>query len=693
MRLMKYLAVLLALGLIGATPASGEQLSIIANGEVVGSIEAVTAGNRVTVDYRVDNNGRGPKHREDILLGPGGIPVKWSIAGTSLMGGTVQEQFDWSNGRAVWTSQADSGDTVSAAPKLYIVNDSSPWATGIYARAALAAKGGSIDVLPRGRLTISKLRDMRVGAASVAVYRLDGLGLQPDYLMLDKQRRLFATFSETGVAIRTGFEDQAPALLALGSELESERVRAISAKVAHRFDGPVRIRNVRIFDPVSGTLGPLSTVVTMRDRIAGIRPGDGGPVPADEVAIDGEGGTLFPGLHDMHAHLTIDSGLYALAAGITEVREMGNQNAFLLDLLPRIESGEVAGPHAVANGFIEGRSPFSARYGIIAETLPDAIAAVNWYADRGYRDIKLYNSFNPDWVKPVAAEAHRLGMGVTGHVPAFDSADRVIADGYDTIAHLNQLMLGWLLDPAEDTRTPLRLTGMARAADLDLDAPAVRKTVATMKERGIALDTTAEILERLMLSRAGTALAGNADYLDHLPIAYQRYRKRTYVPLKDAAESARYKVAFDKLLATLRMLDRNGIQLLPGTDDTIGLSLHREIELYTLAGISPGAALRMATLDSARYLGQANERGTIERGKLAEFVLVAGDPTKDIAAIKRPRMVMRGGAVYYPSEIYEALGITPFAAPPKVEMPSQAAGLQAASAASLVGASDDHAFD
>ena len=70
--------------------------------------------------------------------------------------------------------------------------------------------------------------------------------------------------------------------------------------------------------------------------------------------------------------------------------------------------------------------------------------AVHWYADRGYREIKIYNSFNPDWMKPVAAEAHRLGLGVTGHVPAFSSPDRVIADGYDTIAHINQLMLGWL---------------------------------------------------------------------------------------------------------------------------------------------------------------------------------------------------------------------------------------------------------
>lgn len=694
MRAMKNLVAFLALVTVGAAPVPPEKLSIISNGEIIGSIEAVTTGNHVAVDFRIDDNGRGPKHHEDIVLGAGDMPVEWTIKGTSLMGGPVEERFAWSNGRAVWKSQADNGEVASPAPRLYVINDTSPWAIGVYARAALASKGGSLDVLPGGRLTVTRLRDMQVGAATVTIYRLDGIGLTPDYLMLDKARRLFATFSETGVAIRTGYEKQAPTLLALGADLERERVRAISARVAHRFDVPVRIRNVRIFDPVSGTLGPLSTVVTMRDRITGVLPGDGGPVPDEEAVVDGEGGTLYPGLHDMHSHLSLDTGLFDLAAGITEVREMGNHNDFLLDLMPRLESGEVAGPHPVPNGFIEGRSPFSARYGIVADTLPEAITAVRWYADRGYRDIKIYNSFNPDWVKPVADEAHRLGMGVTGHVPAFDTPDRVIVDGYYTVAHLNQLMLGWLLDPTEDTRTPLRLTGMARAAELDLESPRVQKTVALMKSRGIALDTTMEILERLMLSRAGTTLAGNADYLDHMPIGYQRYRKRTFVPLKDAAEDARYHKAFDTMLATLRMLDRNGIRLLPGTDDGIGLSLHREIELYTRAGISPAAALCMATLGSADYLGQAHDRGTIERGKIAEFVLVAGDPTRDITAIRRPRLVMRGGAIYYPSEIYQALGVTPFAAPPKVTPPHGKTGdTNASGATSLFGATGDHDFD
>jgi hypothetical protein len=255
-------------------------------------------------------------------------------------------------------------------------------------------------------------------------------------------------------------------------------------------------------------------------------------------------------------------------------------------------------------------------------------------------------------------------MGVVGHVPAFDSPDRVIEDGYDTIAHINQLMLGWILDPKEDTRTPLRLTAMARAADLDLSSERVQKTVRLIKSHHTALDSTASILEQLMLSRAGQVQAGQADFLGHMPIGFQRYRKRSYVPLKDPAEDQAYQQGFAKVLETLGMLHKEGIRLLPGTDDTTGFSVLRELELYVQAGLTPAEALRTGTLGAEEYLGRADRLGTIAQGKLADLVLAPGDPTKDISAIRRPRMVMKGGFIYFPSEIYPAYGITPFTTAP-----------------------------
>ena len=392
------------------------------------------------------------------------------------------------------------------------------------------------------------------------------------------------------------------------------------------------------------------------------------PTP-DQLVIDGEGGTLLPGLHDMHSHATLRTGLFYLAAGVTGTRDQGNVNEFLLDLIPRIEAGEIAGPRIVPNGFIEGRSPFSARLGTIPEREEEALRAVDWYADHGYRQIKIYNSMTPGWVAKLAARAHARGLRVSGHVPAFMSPDQAILDGYDDIAHVNQLMLGWLLQPTDDTRTLLRLTGMARGATLDLASPRVQRTVGLMKSHGIALDTTAVILERLMTSRAGVVPDGDVDYLDNVPIGYQRFRKRSFVPLASPEEDAQYLRGFAKVLEVLKLLYDSGIQLLPGTDDATGFTVHREVELYAKAGIPPAVALRLATLDAARYLGLDHDTGSIERGKYADFMLVPGDPLQDLRTIKRARLVMKGGTLYYPAEIYEALSIRPFAPPPPVQEP------------------------
>jgi len=174
------------------------------------------------------------------------------------------------------------------------------------------------------------------------------------------------------------------------------------------------------------------------------------------------------------------------------------------------------------------------------------------------------------------------------------------------------------------------------------------------------------ILERLMLSRSGQVQAGDAYYIDHVPIAYQRYRKRSFVTVNSPQEDADYQAGFKKVLEVLKLLDDNNIQLLPGTDDGTGFSVHRELEVYVAAGITPAKTLRLATLDPEVYFGRDHQLGSIERGKLADFILVAGDPTKDISKIREVRMTMKGGVAYYPAEIYQHLNIKPFAAPPPV---------------------------
>lgn len=665
--------VLFAVGCIGASPALAEtqRFAVIASGENVGHLFVDRNGETVDIDYHVDNNGRGPKHKEHLVLGADGLPRLWTIEGVSLFGARVDERFEQGGGRLSWRSQADSGERAAPSPSLYVANDDSPWSLALYANALKTAPEFSREVTPGGRLTLTEVRRQTFGpqALPVVVYRLTGLELQPGYVMLDEAGEMVANFSGGQVTVREGLEATAPELMRLTGALEGERIRALQTQLAHNFDAPVRIRNVRIFQPETGTLSPLSSVTVFGDRIAAIVPEPDMPTEGSDYEIDGQGGTLVPGLHDMHSHSTLQTGLFYLGAGVTSVRDMGNGNAFLLKLTRDIDQGVAPGPRIVRDGMLEGRSPYSVRTGLLADSLDEALEDVRWYGQRGYRQVKIYNSLHPEWVAPVAQEAHRLGMGVTGHVPAFVTPDQAIEAGYNEIAHINQLMLGWLLQPGEDSRTTLRLTGMARAADLDLSSLPVRRTIALMQEKGVALDTTAVALEVLMLSRAGEFPPSASGYVENMPIGYQRYRRRSFVDIDSPATDQTYKAAFQKLLDTVKLLHDSGVQLLPGTDAGTGFTVHRELELYVKAGLTPAEALSLGTLKAEQYMGRDQSLGSVERGKLADFFLVPGDPTQDINAIRRIRMVMKGGTVYFPSEIHQALGIRPFADPVVVQPP------------------------
>ncbi len=673
---MKLIPVALLVALLASASAAAaqvhERLSVIANGEKVGSVDAVRTGDRVAIHYDVKNNGRGPTMDEAIDLGPDGLPLRWTLDGKATFGGDVHERFARDDGIARWTDAMGARQAQVDGAALYIGQSASPWALGLYARALLKAPKNTLPALPGGQLHIDPLGPATIGTARYHAYAISGIDLSPDLILLDEQQALFAVLDTGGATVREGHEGDVPALSAIATRLTAQRYAALQQRFAHRVDAPVRIRNVRVFDPVSGKRGDPVSVVFADGRITGIQPLDA-PASPGEALIDGAGGTLMPGLHDMHAHVSLESALLYLAAGVTSVRDMGNDNAFLPDLIHRIAAGEVAGPRITANGFLEGRSPYSARLGIVADSEAAALDAVRWYAARGHWQIKIYNSMNPAWVPAITREAHRLGMTVTGHIPAFTNADAMIGAGYDEVTHINQLMLGWVLDPKEDTRTPLRLTAMKRTATLDLRSPPVQRTIDLIASGRIAHDPTAVTLELLMGGRDGKPNPAVADYIDHLPIGLQRRRQQAIAPIANATDAAAYDGAMAKVKQVLKLLHDRGILLLPGTDDQTGLSVHRELQIYAEAGIPIPDVLRLATLAPEHYMGRDQQLGSIARGKLADFILLPGDPVRDLGELHRIAMVVKDGTLYFPSEIYPAFGVKPFAAAPKLALPKATA--------------------
>jgi hypothetical protein len=468
------------------------------------------------------------------------------------------------------------------------------------------------------------------------------------------------------VLVRKGYEGEQTRLRNLAADWSTQRFVTIEKDVAHHYQGPIRITNVRLFDPKTSSLtGPVSVLVNGK-VIAAVEPVTSPPTPG-ETTIDGQGGTLVAGLYEMHAHLGQDGALLNLMAGITTVRDMGNDNAVLATLIKRMDSGEIGGPHVIRSGFIEGKSPYSAQNGIVVDNQQAAIDAVRWYGARDYWQIKIYNSMNPAWVPAMVKEAHLLGMRVAGHVPAFATADQMIEDGYDEMTHINQFMLGWVMTQGEDTRTLFRLTAMKRFQNFDLNSPKVAHTLQLMVDGHKAIDPTLGIHENLFLNRDGQVPPGAVDYIDHLPIGARRDAMKQWIDLSTPGDDAAYRAAWDKIIATTKMLHDRGIFIVFGTDTGGSFTYHRELQIYQEKGIMTAPEiLKRATYDCAKYTGQDQRMGSVEKGKLADFFLIPGDPTKDIKAIKTVRMVVKDGAVYYPTEVYPRFGITPFTTAPPV---------------------------
>jgi imidazolonepropionase-like amidohydrolase len=646
-----------------------ESFRVLTSGTDIGGMTVDHTSGKTVIEYEYRNNGRGPTINEQIALGPDGLPRAWSIEGATSFGNKINESFAMDGGGADWTDATGVSTSKVDNPTMYVAQDASPYSLWLYARVLLADADQSIPVLPAGALRLDKMEDLTItgpgGEQTISSYAISGISLNPTYLLADPAGVFYGFITPRFALLREGYVADDESLRARAVEYSAKRFETIQADVAHNIEGPVRITNVRVFDPKTQELSELVSLVFEENKITSI---DAADAHSDgEASIDGQGGTLVAGMYEMHGHLGQNSALLNIAAGITSVRDMGNQNEVLSGLIEKIETGRLAGPRIIRSGFIEGKSPYSSNNGELVSTQEEAIAAVRKYGNGEFHQIKIYNSMNGEWVPAMIEEARKLGLKVAGHVPAFSNADQMIEAGYDEMTHINQVMLGWVLDEGEDTRTLLRLTALKRLPDLNIDDPRVQKTIAAMAERGTAIDPTLAIHEALLRSRNGVTQEGVLDYIDHMPISTQRSAKKAWSDVSAPGDDVAYDTAFDKIIETVSAMREAGIMLVPGTDLGGSFAYHRELELYQQVGMSAPEILAWATYGMADYVGQADTLGSIEPGKLADFFLIPGDPTKDLKAIKTISMVVKDGQVYFPSEIYPAFGIKPFTDIPEIK--------------------------
>ena len=179
-------------------------------------------------------------------------------------------------------------------------------------------------------------------------------------------------------------------------------------------------------------------------------------------------------------------GILNMASGVVNVRDIGNEHENIMDVASKFNSGTVIGPNVFRAGFMDKAGPYAAGYP--AESLEDALERVDFFAEHGYLQVKLYSSIEPEWVAPIAERTHKHGMRLSGHIPAFMSAEQAVRAGYDEIQHINMVFLNFLAGDREDTRQQIRFTLYGdKAGELDLGSDEVQEFLELLKENDVVV--------------------------------------------------------------------------------------------------------------------------------------------------------------------------------------------------------------
>lgn len=660
-------ALTLAAVAAGAAPeppaaAPGAAFTVILGGAHAGTMTVQATGAAAyRVRFEYTDRGRGPRLDSTIRLDGASTPVVVETDGHDYMNGPVAERFQRTATTATWSGGGGAGHAAVSGRAFYLPFDGTPFDTGLLARALLRAPGGTIALLPEGEATLERVGELELEAGrerrKVVQVAIAGLAFTPIRVWLDEEGGFFASASHWLTVVPSGWEGVVPRLLAAQDRAEAARAAALAKSLGHRPATALAFTGATLFDSEDAVLRPGQTVVIAGERIAAVGRDGEVPVPDGAEVVRLNGKTLLPGLWDMHVHLGGVDGLLDIACGVTGVRDMGNEMDTLLAMKKGFDDGAAIGPRVVLAGLVDGSGPYSAPIRDKVDTPAQATAAVETYAANGYVQLKIYSSIKPELVPLLARAAHEHGMRVSGHVPAFMTAAQFVRDGADEIQHENFVFLNFLFDTVKDTRGPARFTAVAEhGAEIDPAQPRVRALFKLFLEHHTVIDPTVNVFETMFVARRGTVLPGWADVVKRLPAQVGRGFLAGGLPVPEGKD-ALYRASFRAVLAMLKAQYDAGIPMVAGTDSMAGFTLPRELELWVEAGVPSARVLQIATLGGARVMKLDRDLGSVAPGKLADLIVVDGDPVANIGALRRVETVIKGGVVYSVPALDRALGV------------------------------------
>jgi imidazolonepropionase-like amidohydrolase len=429
------------------------------------------------------------------------------------------------------------------------------------------------------------------------------------------------------------------------------------------------LNNVTVVDVRTGALQPEQTVILERDHIAYVGPSKSAKYPRNAPSVNCRGLFLIPGLWDMHVHLVFgdwfpDAQEISLplfvANGITGVRDMGSELGIVQGWRNEIEARRLIGPRIYTSGpMLDGPKP---RFpSSVAITTPeDAHRAVADLKRRGADFIKLQSLIPRDAVFAIAEEAKKQEIPFEGHVPDAVRASEMSEAGMKSFEHLIGIFEG--SSPAEDDFLKEKKTEGKLLATYDAARAA---SLAAMLAKNQTWQCPTLVWER------GGNLIDVSDFSKDARVKYvpASWKNKTWKRFTEEItqgygtdDLATRRKFIDKELEVVGMLHKAGVPFLAGTDTPAGVhifpgySLHEELQRFVAAGFSPLEALQTATINPARFFGREDQIGTVEKGKLADLVLLSANPLEDIANTQKIAGVILNGRYFYRAEIDKMLG-------------------------------------
>jgi imidazolonepropionase-like amidohydrolase len=453
--------------------------------------------------------------------------------------------------------------------------------------------------------------------------------------------------------------------LAQAPQSDSQFVRIQGSAIA--------LLHVRVIDGTGAAPLEDQTIMISDGKIQSIEPSVSARVRNAEV-VDLNGYTVLPGLVGMHDHMFFPMGgnppMYSnmgtsfprlyLALGVTTIRTTGSVAPYSdLEIKKLIDSRRIIGPKMhITSPYLEGEGAFTP----VMHQLKDAADArrmVNFWADQGATSFKAYMNITRDELRAVVEEAHKRGLKVTGHLCSIGYREAAEI-GIDNLEH-------GLLPDSEfvPDKQPDKCPGAAVGASLrqlDINSDAVKETIRVLVARNVAITSTLPVFEAsapLAQSGIGAASAILNPRVLNVMNADARVRyltARSRIPADSpAALLVRKSMDFERAFVAA------GGLLIAGLDPTgnggvvAGFGDLREVELLVEAGFSPLEAIKIATLNGAKFLGEDARIGSIAVGKQADLMIVKGNPAAKISDIENVEIVFKDGVGYDSDKLIQSV--------------------------------------